>query len=59
MASYFVYVLYSRSKGTFYHGRSEEIDSRLKDHNSGKVKSTKNGTPWVVIYSEEFETHED
>ena len=40
----------------FYIGYSEAPDRRLTQHNSGKVKSTRNFRPWKKIYQEEFET---
>src|SRR5690348_12539506 len=40
----------------FYVGYSEVPDRRLNEHNSGKVKSTRNFRPWKKIYQEEFET---
>ncbi|HAY34574.1 MAG TPA: endonuclease, partial [Bacteroidetes bacterium] len=32
------------------------IDRRLKEHNAGKVKSTKNRRPFVVHFKETHET---
>ncbi len=32
---------------------SEDTERRLSEHNSGKVKSTKHGLPWEIIYEEE------
>lgn len=32
------------------------MDSRLKRHNQGKVRSTKAYIPWAVIYTEQFKT---
>jgi putative endonuclease len=54
MSEHFVYVLFSRSANKFYHGRSNNIQDRLTAHNSGKVKSTKNGIPWEIIYTEKL-----
>ena len=53
---FYVYVLKSQVVDRFYVGYSEEPDRRLIDHNSGKVKSTRNYRPWRKIYQEEFET---
>jgi len=35
-------------------GCTTDIDKRLKEHNSGKTKSTKPYIPWKLIYSEKF-----
>ncbi|MCC5908500.1 MAG: GIY-YIG nuclease family protein [Balneolaceae bacterium] len=53
---YFVYILRSQSTHRHYYGHSGNLEERLKDHNSGKVRSTKGGRPWELIYHEEFET---
>ena len=55
---YFVYVLRSQKTGLLYKGHTENIEARLKQHNSGKTISTKHGIPWQLIYSESFTTRE-
>ncbi len=52
----YAYVLRSLKNGKFYHGSTEDLAGRLAKHNSGKVRSTKAFTPWVVQYSEQFES---
>ena len=49
---YSVYVLKSESSGKYYVGMSQNVDSRLREHNSGKSKFTSGHVPWVLIYSE-------
>jgi putative endonuclease len=49
-----LYVLYSDKFERFYIGISDDIASRLRRHNLGKVKSTKSFLPWRVIYTEVF-----
>lgn len=49
---WFVYVIESKCNKFHYVGMSENPDSRLKTHNSGKVKSTKHYKPFKIIYSE-------
>jgi len=53
------YVLKSLSKGTHYYGSTENLAKRLKEHNVGKVRSSKGRRPWVVHYFEEFETRSE
>ncbi|MBL7072880.1 MAG: GIY-YIG nuclease family protein [Candidatus Omnitrophica bacterium] len=49
---YFVYVLKSLKDDKFYIGFSEDVKRRIKDHNSGKVLSTKDRRPFKLIYYE-------
>jgi putative endonuclease len=51
---FYVYILKSEATGRYYIGYSEDPDRRLFEHNSGKVKSTRNYRPWVKIYSETY-----
>ena len=53
---YFIYVLYSKNFDRYYVGLSSNIELRLKQHNSKKVKSTKAFAPWEIIHFEKFET---
>ncbi len=56
---YYVYVIYSSEHDRFYHGMAANLDTRLNQHNLGKVRSTKAFTPWSLVYSEEFKTLEE
>ncbi|MBI3136112.1 MAG: GIY-YIG nuclease family protein [Bacteroidetes bacterium] len=49
---FYVYVLRSLSSGTIYVGMATNIESRLKQHNSGKSKFTQSFVPWELIYTE-------
>jgi len=53
---YKVYVLRSLKTGRNYYGHTGDLSKRFKDHNSGKVRSTKAYMPWKVIYTEEYKT---
>ena len=50
-----VYVLISKKDGNRYIGSTNDLDRRLKQHNSGLVFSTKNRRPLVLKYYQEFE----
>ena len=52
------YILKSQRTGLSYKGHTQDLDTRLKQHNSGKTRSTKNGIPWQLIYRESFKTRE-
>ena len=56
MKKFFTYVLKSDLDGRLYKGTSENIERRIKEHNSGKMKSTKGFRPWKLVYFEEFDT---
>ena len=49
------------SDGTYYTGWTNDLDRRLKAHNSGKAgaKYTRNRRPVTLIYYEEFEDKQE
>ena len=49
---YYVYVLLSKKDKDFYVGFTDNVNRRLKDHNSGKVPSTQARRPFKLIYYE-------
>ena len=52
MVYYYVYVLLSKKDKNFYTGYTNNLKKRLEEHNKGLVKSTKNRTPFDIIYFE-------
>ncbi len=48
----YVYLLQSEKDKKFYVGYTEDLEMRLRLHNNGKVKSTKNRRPFKLIYFE-------
>ena len=53
---FYIYILSSIKNGRYYVGSCEDVDKRLKRHNTGLVRSTKFYLPWEVIYTEEYKT---
>jgi putative endonuclease len=53
---HYSYIIKSLKDAKCYYGHTLDIQRRLKDHNNGKVRSTKGRRPFEIIYSEEFET---
>ena len=51
-----MYILKSISTARYYVGYSEFPDLRLREHNSGKVKSTRLLRPWIKVYLEMYDT---
>ncbi|HRN95860.1 MAG TPA: GIY-YIG nuclease family protein [Candidatus Levybacteria bacterium] len=61
MIQYFVYILLC-SDGTYYIGKTSDINNRLRKHNGeikGGAKYTRSRRPVVLVYSEEAETLSD
>jgi putative endonuclease len=54
-----VYVIQSEIDGRLYKGQTSDIDKRIKEHNSGKTKSTKGFVPSKLVYLETFGTREE
>lgn len=54
---YSVYVLRNKNR-RHYVGISGDVSKRLKQHNGGDVRSTRFYRPWIVIYSESYESRE-
>ncbi len=48
--------MYSEIKDRYYIGSTENLERRLERHNQGATKSTKNGRPWKIVYTEEYKT---
>ena len=51
---YFVYILKSLEYDKTYIGITNDLDRRLKEHNSGKAIYTRKYLPWKLIYQEEL-----
>jgi len=59
MATYFVYMLKSLKDEKFYTGHTSDLKKRLKQHNSGMVRSTKARRPFEIVYWESCGTRRD
>jgi putative endonuclease len=49
-----VYIIQSIKFGKLYTGFTDDLESRLKKHNSGNVRSTKAYKPYKIIYTEDY-----
>ncbi len=56
---HYVYLLLSDKDGKFYTGLTNNLKRRLREHNSGDVKSTANRRPFKLIYYETCLNEED
>ena len=59
MDIYYVYILKIIKDGTYYYGSTNNIDKRLEEHNKGKTRYTKGRKPWMLHYSEQFNSRSE
>lgn len=59
MKFYYVYVLYNKLKNFIYIGYSEDLKTRVRDHNKGFSKSTKSYKPLELIHYEAYRNMKD
>ena len=51
---FYVYILKSSLDNGYYYGYCADLIKRIKQHNAGKVRSTKSRRPFTLHYNEEF-----
>jgi putative endonuclease len=51
---FYVYVIQSKKDGSYYKGHCENLDDRIKEHNSGHTRSIKSKIPFKLVYFEKF-----
>jgi len=56
---HYVYIIYSKNNGQIYKGLTDDLRNRINVHNAGKVKATKNGKPWILVYYQAFTNKTD
>ena len=52
---HYAYVLKSERDEHLYIGMTSDLGKRVKEHNRGKVRSTKSRRPLCLVYHEEYE----
>jgi putative endonuclease len=52
---YYVYILKSKNYNKTYIGYTNNLERRLREHNSGKSVFTSKFVPWELAYKEEFD----
>ena len=50
--NHYVYILKSKKDNNFYVGYTKDLNLRFKQHKEGKVNSTRNRMPIILIYYE-------
>ena len=53
---YLVYIIYSSALDRYYIGTTNNIEERLKKHNSNHNGYTGKANDWLLMYSESFES---
>ncbi|MDO8505196.1 MAG: GIY-YIG nuclease family protein [bacterium] len=53
---FYIYIIQSIKNGSYYIGCTNETTKRLSEHNKGRVKSTKAYGPWLLRYTEKYNT---
>jgi len=56
---FYVYVIKSKKDSSIYIGYSNNLVRRMKEHNSGESKYTKNKHPYELIYYEAYKSMSD
>ena len=56
---FYVYILKSKKDSELYIGSINNLKKRLAEHNSGKVESTKQRKPFVLVYYEAYLAEDD
>ena len=53
--AYFLYIL-RNAEGRLYIGQTSDLELRLRQHSEGRAFWTKGRGPWLLLYSESFDT---
>jgi putative endonuclease len=53
---YYLYILKSLKDLGYYIGTSDDVQGRLINHNKGKTKSIKHRVPFILKYTEQYQT---
>ena len=56
---FFVYILEAQESKRYYIGQTEDLDGRIKRHNSGRNLATKAYAPWSLKWWKEFDSRSE
>ena len=51
---FFVYIIYSAKLDRFYVGHTENVETRLGQHNTRFSTFTSKASDWILVYTEEY-----
>ncbi|PLX07813.1 MAG: excinuclease ABC subunit C [Marinilabiliales bacterium] len=56
MTTHYLYIIYSKNKDRYYVGStSDDLESRIRRHNSNHTGYTGKVSDWRLVYTEEFD----
>ncbi|RLC29621.1 GIY-YIG nuclease family protein [Candidatus Woesebacteria bacterium] len=53
---FYVYIIQSQKDGKLYTGFTSNVGKRIRAHNQGEVKSTRNRRPFKLVDQEEYKS---
>jgi putative endonuclease len=56
---YTLYIIYSEKLNKYYIGYSSDVDERLRKHNNASKGFTNAGRPWILVYTENYDSKQD
>jgi len=56
---FYTYMLKSLKYRKFYTGHTDNLERRLKEHNSGTTVYSQRHKPWKIVYYESFGSEEE
>ena len=56
---YSVYIMYSQKLDKYYIGYSSDVEDRLRKHNRNSKGFSSLGIPWILLYTECFESKKE
>ena len=57
--SYYFYILHSTSTDKFYIGHTNNLEGRLRRHNSNHKGYTAKAKDWIIVHYESFDNKSD
>ena len=59
MMMYYTYILFSKKLNKYYVGHTDNLEKRFEEHNRGKSKFSRFGTPSELVVDFEFSSKKD
>jgi putative endonuclease len=59
MIKIFTYLIKSTRSESYHIGISKNVEKRIAEHNSGKLKTTSKNKPYTLVYKKEHESYEE
>jgi len=56
---FYLYILKSEKSGRYYVGQTDDLEERVRYHNSNYSKALRNRGPWKLLYSEAYESRSE